>query len=356
MHALAVSFAIEAKGHSCEILSSSDLPTRSCFSLRTSSASPSMKVSRIAVAADSRSMSCYDTVWLRRQVGSWLPPAMHEGDRIVAKRQCDAFINEVIAAIDLTSAAFYVNNPKQQALAWCKSLQLDAASKSGLMIPDTLITNDPKEIRSFLSLYQENVILKLLRPANWRKPTSGDLYGVYTSRLTTAQLPNDRTLRLCPYILQPYLDKAFEVRVSCLGSKLIAVAIRSQDDSRAAVDWRAGQHHVSMEAHVLPDSVASQCRALMVLLGLEYGALDFIVDLKGNYVFLEVNEQGQFLWMEDRAGVPILDAFANFLIAGSTAVPPSHVISLADFLSHDRQQALPRQSPFTPPDRFAVSD
>jgi len=40
----------------------------------------------------------------------------------------------------------------------------------------------------------------------------------------------------------------------------------------------------------------------------------FIAD--GEHIFLEVNPQGQFLFLETRAGLPLLDMFSEFLLAG----------------------------------------
>ena len=44
-----------------------------------------------------------------------------------------------------------------------------------------------------------------------------------------------------------------------------------------------------------------------------YGALDFIVDIDGNWVFLEVNSMGQFLWIEDLTGLNISQEIINWL-------------------------------------------
>ena len=39
-------------------------------------------------------------------------------------------------------------------------------------------------------------------------------------------------------------------------------------------------------------------------------------------MFLESNPQGQFLWMEDRAGLPVLDVFSQYLVAGDKDFRP----------------------------------
>ena len=59
--------------------------------------------------------------------------------------------------------------------------------------------------------------------------------------------------------------------------------------------------------------------------GVAKGSCFIIVTPDGEYVFLESNPQGQFLWMYDRAGVPVLDVFSQYLIAGCNDFRPELV-------------------------------
>lgn len=53
-------------------------------------------------------------------------------------------------------------------------------------------------------------------------------------------------------------------------------------------------------------------------MGLVFGTLDFIVNENDEYIFLEVNEQGQFLWIEDlNPDLKMLDVFIHFLVDAS---------------------------------------
>jgi glutathione synthase/RimK-type ligase-like ATP-grasp enzyme len=51
----------------------------------------------------------------------------------------------------------------------------------------------------------------------------------------------------------------------------------------------------------------------MTRLGLVYGAIDMRRTPDGEYVFLEVNTAGEFLFIEDRTGQPISSAVAKWL-------------------------------------------
>jgi glutathione synthase/RimK-type ligase-like ATP-grasp enzyme len=49
--------------------------------------------------------------------------------------------------------------------------------------------------------------------------------------------------------------------------------------------------------------------------GLIYSSFDFVRTPDGEYVFLETNPFGQWLWIEDLTGMPISKAIANYLAA-----------------------------------------
>ena len=56
-------------------------------------------------------------------------------------------------------------------------------------------------------------------------------------------------------------------------------------------------------------------RSLMAALGLVYGAIDMRLTEEGEYVFLEVNPAGQWLFIEQRTGQPITAAVTDRLVA-----------------------------------------
>ena len=48
----------------------------------------------------------------------------------------------------------------------------------------------------------------------------------------------------------------------------------------------------------------------------QYGAIDMIVTPQGEHVFLELNPNGQFGWIQERTGLPLYEAMADLLISG----------------------------------------
>ena len=79
----------------------------------------------------------------------------------------------------------------------------------------------------------------------------------------------------------------------------------------------------AVRAVELPAQLTRQLLALQKRLGLVYGAVDLRQTDAGEYYFLEVNPAGQWLFCEERAGLPITQAHAELLAQIADASRPS---------------------------------
>ena len=52
-------------------------------------------------------------------------------------------------------------------------------------------------------------------------------------------------------------------------------------------------------------------------LGIVFGCFDLIVTPEGEHVFLEVNQMGQWLFIEMMTGLPMVDIISHFLLSGT---------------------------------------
>jgi glutathione synthase/RimK-type ligase-like ATP-grasp enzyme len=50
---------------------------------------------------------------------------------------------------------------------------------------------------------------------------------------------------------------------------------------------------------------------------LDFGAIDIILTPDDEYVFLEINQSGQWMWVQNQTGLMIGEAIAELLIAKS---------------------------------------
>jgi|GEM_PF-4386912 len=102
-----------------------------------------------------------------------------------------------------------------------------------------------------------------------------------------------------------------------IGHRPFCARILSQHTSKGRLDWRLAYDEIRIEAMDTPREVEAFCRELLERLGLVFGCFDFVVQPDGEPVFLEVNQQGQFLFVEQATGQPLLDAFSELLLQGS---------------------------------------
>jgi hypothetical protein len=139
---------------------------------------------------------------------------------------------------------------------------------------------------------------------------------MHTQPVTAHDVGCAASLRFCPVIVQAYVPKRVELRITVVGSEIFACEIHSQVTNRTKHDWRHYDlAHTPHSVHDLPPEVGARCRHLVTAFGLCYGAIDMILTPDGRYVFLEINPTGQFGWIEDLTGFPISAAIVQLLAA-----------------------------------------
>lgn len=254
------------------------------------------------------------TICVRQPGTPVLPPGVDQSDQHFALRECQYFLSGFMRSIGRDS--FWVNPLASITRSNLKLEQLRAASGSGLRIPRSLLSNHPEHIRDFIRSATAGVIYKSFYPVTWHL-TDGVAI-LFSSPLELENLPDDAILSATPGIFQEQVPKAFELRVTAIGKQLFAAKLDSQGVATARIDWRAADVPVSIEPFKLPPRVVSACLRIMAALDIVFGCFDLIVTPEGEYVFLEVNEAGAFLWLERRSPeLNLLDAFCELLAQGT---------------------------------------
>lgn len=310
LHAHTVAAVLTRRGHDVSFLHHADFPTRQKFALTLEVGQAALELSGAGLAPlDPRA---FDVVWNRRH--SAPTPDTHvasDDQRFVARELREA--SRTLWQCTGTTA-FWINPEPALALAQNKAAQLIKARALGMTIPASLIGNDPDAIRAFLARHQDNSIYKPFTPGDWME--QGELHMLYTAKVDASMLPADALLQACPGIYQERVAKQFEVRATFMGNTCAAIRIDSQQTENGQLDWRRAQESETMPATVVevPPHVHSRCRQLMQRLDIVFGCFDFIVTPDGEWVFLEVNEAGQFLFLESWCPeLPMLDMFCAFV-------------------------------------------
>ncbi|MNK98176.1 hypothetical protein D3C87_1185340 [compost metagenome] len=81
------------------------------------------------------------------------------------------------------------------------------------------------------------------------------------------------------------------------------------------MDWRTNLN-VEAAIHGLDDHFRTQIVSFVKLLGLSMGIIDAKLTPDGDLVFLEINPQGQFLFLEPMVGFDLKQEFASYLALG----------------------------------------
>ncbi|HEV7672308.1 MAG TPA: hypothetical protein VGS22_27635 [Thermoanaerobaculia bacterium] len=301
---------LRRKGADVFLWQVSDFPSQQTASLSLEEGAEKVAIDGLGLELEGPATA----IWVRRP----RPPRLPEGvvdprDRDFAQRENNIFVGSLQMSVG--REALWVNPPGSAGRANLRTEQLRTANAAGFAIPPTLCTNDPEEIRRFFRSYPNGVIYKSFFPAGWSNETGVAM--LFTALVSEEDLPEGPLLRAVPGIFQARIDKAFELRVTAVGNELVAVKIRSQEIASSLLDWRAAAEDVPMEPFDLPRPIVAACREVMARLGIVYGAFDLIVTPENDYVFLEVNEMGAFLWLEERLPeLGLLDTFCEFLRQG----------------------------------------
>jgi glutathione synthase/RimK-type ligase-like ATP-grasp enzyme len=202
-----------------------------------------------------------------------------------------------------------------------KSGQLAMAHRLGFNIPNTLFTSDAREAAAFRERYPATVIKSL---AN-KSPMVGDeLLLFMAARLERESQLSLTNLHRGPAIFQQAVDNIrHELRITVIGDRVFAatVDLDAETEGLSIVrDWRLShyQGEVSIENFddQLPSAIKKQCVALVREMGLQFGAIDMILDNQGKFWFLEINPSGQWGFVEYHTGQPLGKTMAGLLLSG----------------------------------------
>ena len=281
---------------------------------RTMAYRPENQAEQVWMMLDGDPVPFPAAVWYRRLRSPCKPEAMDEGIyNFCVQENRAAMLGSILGL-----ATRWMSHPAAVWQSEYKPFQLSLATEVGLQIPRTVVTNDPPTIRNLFAELGGNMVVKPSRTGYLTH--SGEDYAIFTSRVLEEHLDELESARWSPAIYQALVPKQFDVRVTIVGRRVFAAAIDSQSDAAASIDWRRTSNpRLPHHPITLPEPVTACLFRMMDLLKLTFGAIDMIKTLTGDYVFLEVNPNGQWLWLDDILGLGISDAIADWL-AGPTPI------------------------------------
>lgn len=268
--------------------------------------------------AESIQLKEIDSIWYRRPRLVRLDAEEMSAEGMEFAR--DEWRAALEALYALVQEPLWVSHPDNLKMAARKPEQLRLATILGLSIPRTLISNDPHAIRRFYDSCDGQVIFKATGSGWVYEQDGDDLFFVLTNRVSRKDTQADEKIVVAPATYQQEIPKLYEIRAHVVGQQVLAVRIDSQQSEVSELDWRRYDvGNTPYSPYKLPAEIEVKCLQFTQCLGLEFGAIDLVRQPDGQYIFLEINAAGQFLWAEELSGVPVSYALASLLVG---AEPP----------------------------------
>lgn len=207
--------------------------------------------------------------------------------------------------------AVWVNDPAAVRRAENKILQLGVAQSLGLRAPKTFIGQDVDELTTFLDqLDGDDVAVKAVCGSR-RMQTQ-------TLRINKQELlSNPHSIRVAPAIYQEVIEGDEHLRLHVLGDEVVTVRVESD-----TFDWRTDLHVPFSPTAIDREFERSVCEVARRL-GLRMAIMDAKVTPDGEVVWLESNQQGQFLFMQALSGTDLIGPVAKFLAGELSAATPT---------------------------------
>ena len=240
-----------------------------------------------------------DLIWWRRIYAN-----QDLDEEVEDSKQLSLINNDCRGALNgILSACFngkWVSDPLATERACDKVYQLSVARQTGFRIPETLITQSIEEVTTFCQRLDGRVIVKPV------VGVAGPL--LFTQYIGDPKRLDPRSYRVCPAVYQEYIPGTRHIRLNCFGDRSYAASIETSD-----LDWRPNLN-VPIKSWPVPNSLHRQVRTVLDRLGLEMGIVDIKETPEGEFVWLEVNPQGQFLFLQPLADMQLDELFADYLL------------------------------------------
>ncbi|MEV5770143.1 ATP-grasp ribosomal peptide maturase [Streptomyces antimycoticus] len=260
-----------------------------------------------ALRGQHRDVSLNDirSVYYRRPGAFRLHSDITEQDARWAQAEAQAGFGGLLYSLP----CLWVNHPNRNALATFPPIALAAATRSGLSVPRTLITNDPGKAGEFVSALPGQVAA--YKALGTTHPSDHD--DRPQALWTTQVRPNEinESVRRTAHQFQEWVDKAYEVRLTAVGRRLFAAEIHAGSDA-SRIDFRADYDSLTYKPCEIPKRIARGVHMLTFTFGLRYVALDFLVDPQGRWYLIDVNPNGQWGFIPELR-TPITQALADLL-------------------------------------------
>jgi len=223
--------------------------------------------------------------------------------------ECAINTKQIIESIDRKYFPF--GHPACLRRSENKFLQLAYAHRVNFRIPRFIFSNNREEVLEFLSVSRD-VVIKVIGLNTIKK--DDDSYGFTAVRINSVDLSKKLKNIKAALFIQDEVKRVTDVRLVFTFHFAYAFAISVDSLPINEIDWRPFTFQCAHQQISIPQDIREKCERFLKLMNLEVGHFDFIIDFDGNWVFLECNPNGQWLWLEEMTGAPLSREFAFSLM------------------------------------------
>ena len=250
----------------------------------------------IRIGDRSYSPDAFSNLWFRRPRGILVEGPSTPAQLLHTSREWGAALDGFLAHI---ASELWINHPAANARASSKLHQLSAAQALGLSVPDTLVTMSNEEALRFWYKHGGFVVTKPLSVGYVESPNGVVEGRIYTSSVKQEDLRDTQLLSRCPTLLQQQISGGVDVRLTVIDGKFVASHLRPPKGTPPPVNIRRlDMTRLNYNVASVPAGISSLLLQLMDSFRLRFGAIDLIETAGGEWVFLEINPNGQWAWMD----------------------------------------------------------
>ncbi|SDL47524.1 MULTISPECIES: ATP-grasp domain-containing protein [Chryseobacterium] len=194
-----------------------------------------------------------------------------------------------------------------------KIYDLFLAQKVGLNIPDSIITNVKKDLSSFFSKHKLIITKSItLYPKVFYDDKE---YSSNKTVIVSQDQIDNLNEAFATSLFQQYIGKKIEIRVFYFEGLFFSMAIFSQNDKKTEIDFRNYNYEKPNRntPFKLPKEIENKLKKFIKIKKINSCSIDLIMTPRNEFVFLEINPQGQFEWVSAYCNYYIEKKIANHI-------------------------------------------
>lgn len=195
-----------------------------------------------------------------------------------------------------------------------KLYDLYLANKFGLKVPSTLITNVKSELKGFKQIHNKIITKPIKDLIRFR--SENYIYSSPGTFLIEEEHFDLLEEHFAISIFQEYIEKEIEIRVFYFDGFFFSMAIFSQNDEKTKIDFR--NYNFEKQNRFTPFKldkvIKKKIKKLLKYKKINTCSIDLILTPENEFVFLEINPQGQFGWLSKNCNYFIEKFIAQKLI------------------------------------------